>query len=663
MSNRPVLVTCGLPYTNGPCHLGHLRTYVPADFYVRYLRRSGESVVFICGSDNHGTPIVVSAEEAGVSPRALSEKFHQHFDRTFRRMHVLFDHFGMTDDPVNHKRTRSIVEQLIKNGYIYSKVIQQSFCVQCRRFLPDRYVEGVCPHCGTPARGDECDMGCGRHLEPGEIREPTCTVCGTRAEFRDQEHYFFRLSEFKEFLLGYLETLSGTLNARNYAMGWIKDELHDWCITRTLDWGVKFPERDDLVVYVWVDAPIGYISFTEEWAAITGNSWKEYWCGDPTTVTHFIGGDIIYHHCIFWPALLKGAGYGVPHAVVASGMLKVDDHKFSKSRGYVVWTNEDYLDMGLPADYLRYYLLAYTSHTKELNFSWKVFQERINNELVNTLGNFVYRTLFFAHKEFGGIPGISVNGKILAEIENALAAIDHDSREFEFKAAVDGMMALAAFGNNYIQNRAPWKMIKSDRAAAEQVIQDCLVLVRALALLFEPVIPSASQKIWEMLGNTDRIDEHRIDESLLNLPSGILPSPQPVFSKLEDGFIEDMDRLLAKRVEEASKKTMKIETIPFEDFCRLDIRIGKVLSAEKVPKSNKLLKLKVDIGDEIRQIVAGMAQFTSPEEISGKMVVVLVNLQPAQIFGIESNGMILAAGDEASLLVPEKDVKPGAKIR
>jgi methionyl-tRNA synthetase len=663
MSNRPVLVTCGLPYTNGPCHLGHLRTYVPADFYVRYLRRSGEKVVFICGSDNHGTPIVVSAEDAGVSPRALSEKFHDHFDQTFRKMQVTFDHFGMTDDPTNHRRTRSIVERLIEKGYVYSKVIQQSYCSQCRRFLPDRYVEGICPHCGTPARGDECDQGCGRHLEPGEIREPTCMVCGTKAEFRDQEHYFFRLSEFKGFLLGYLETLSGTLNARNYALGWVKDELHDWCITRTLDWGVKFPGREDLVVYVWVDAPIGYISFTEEWAELTGNSWKDYWCKDPTAVTHFIGGDIIYHHCIFWPALLKGAGYGTPHAVVASGMLKVDDHKFSKSRGYVVWTNEDYIDKGLPADYLRYYLLSYTNHTKELNFSWKVFQERVNNELVNTLGNFIYRTLFFAHKEFGGIPGIAVNGEIIGEIEKTFADIDHSVREFEFKTAIDGMMSLAAYGNNYIQNHAPWKLIKSDRVAAEQAVKDCLVLVKALALIFEPVIPTAAQNIWEMLGNTDQIDEHRVQESLSNLPAGVLPSPRPVFSKLEDKFIGEMDQLLAKRVEDAGRKAMKVETIPFEDFCKLDIRIGKVLSAERVQKSNKLLKLKVDIGTEVRQIVAGMAQFTSPQEISGKLVVVVVNLQPAMIFGIESNGMILAAGDEASLLIPEKEVSPGTKIR
>jgi methionyl-tRNA synthetase len=488
-------------------------------------------------------------------------------------------------------------------------------------------------------------------------------VCGTRAEFRDQEHFFFRLSKFKEFLLGYLNTLSGTLNARNYALGWVNDELRDWCITRTLDWGVKFPGRDDLVVYVWIDAPIGYISFTEEWAVTNRKSWKDCWCNEPTRITHFIGGDIIYHHCIFWPALLKGAGYGTPHAVVASGMLKVEDHKFSKSRGYVVWTNEDYLDKGLPADYLRYYLLSYTNHTKELNFSWKVFQERVNNELVNTLGNFVYRTLFFAHKEFGGIPDVPVREEILAEIHRSLGSIDASLREYEFKTAIDGMMALAAYGNNYIQANAPWKLIKTDRDAAARAIKDCLILVRALSLVFEPVIPGKTQEIWEMLGNNDQIKDHPIREAFHDIPPGPLPAPRPVFSRLEDVFIADMDDLLAQRVREAGKKAVNMISIPFEDFCKLDIRIGKVVSAETVRKSEKLLKLQVDIGDEKRQIVAGMAQFTSPEEITGKSVVVVVNLQPAKIFGIDSNGMILAAGDEASLLIPEKDVAPGTKIR
>ncbi len=662
MNPPPLLVTCGLPYTNGPCHLGHLRTYVPADAYVRYMRRAGEEVLFVCGSDNHGTPIVVSAEEAGTTPRALSEQYHKHFDETFKRMGVIFDRFGMTDDPTNHHRAQSIVKELEKNGYIYRQIVHQAYCTKCKRFLPDRYVEGVCPHCGKPARGDECDQGCGKHLEPGEIKDPVCKVCSTKAEFRDQEHYFFRLSAFKDFLLPYLDTVRGTSNARNYAIGWIRDELHDWCITRTLEWGVKFPGRDDLVVYVWVDAPIGYISFTEEWAKAHGKDWKRYWCGE-NRVTHFIGGDIIYHHTIFWPALLKGAGYGVPHAVVASGMLKVDDHKFSKSRGYVVWTNDDYLDRGLPADYLRYYLLAYTSHTKELNFSWSLFAERINNEVVNIFGNFVYRTLYFAQKEFGGIPPGSVDASIMAEIEKSLATVDALMRDYEFKGAVDAIMALAAFGNTYIQTNAPWKLVKTDREAAAHVIKNCVQLAKAVALLLEPVMPEAAQQCWVQLGYSDRIADHAISEATTMVMEATLAPPVPLFSKMDDDKVKELDALLQKRVAEANKKTEKIPVVTFEEFQKLDIRTGKVLSAEPVPKSNKLLKLMVDIGSETRQIVAGMQQFYRPEELVGTDVVVVTNLAPAKIFGVESNGMILAAGDSASLLVPLKPVEPGSKIR
>ncbi len=568
----------------------------------------------------------------------------------------------MTDDPVNHHRTREIMSRLEKNGYIYKQIVHQAYCPKCRRFLPDRYVEGTCPYCGKQARGDECDQGCGKHLEPGEIQDPFCKVCGTKAEFRDQEHFFFRLSAFRDYLLPFLDRLRGTSNAKNYAIGWIRDELHDWCITRTLDWGVKFPGRDDLVVYVWVDAPIGYIAFTEEWAADINKDWKRFWCGS-TRVTHFIGGDIIYHHCIFWPALLKGAGYGEPHAVVASGMVKVDDHKFSKSRGYVVWTNEDYLDKGLSPDYLRYYLLAYTSHTKELNFSWKVFGERINNEVVNIFGNFVYRTLFFAHKEFGGVPPGTTDPAIIAEIEKCLTGVDAQMKEYEFKGAVDTIMGLAAFGNTYIQTNAPWKLIKTDRDAAARIIKNCIQIVKALALLIEPVIPAKAQECWAQLGYSDGVATHMIDEAAILVPERQLMAPIPLFSRIEENQIAELDAVLQHRVMEANKKMEKVPSISIEDFSKIEMKTGIVLAAEGIPKSSKLLKLKVDTGGEIRQIVSGIAQFYKPEELVGKNVVVLTNLAPAKIFGVESNGMILAAGDTASLLAPEKPVDPGTKIR
>jgi len=627
------------------------------------MRRVGEKVVFICGSDNHGTPIVISAEQEGLSPRELSERYHEHFDRTFQQMRVAFDRFGMTDDVTNHRMTQSIVQRLIDSGYVYAQTISQSYCPDCSRFLPDRYVEGICPYCGAIARGDECDQGCGQHLEPGEIKDAICKVCGAKAEYRDQEHYFFRLSGFRDSLLAYLPRLKGTSNARNYAIGWVKEALHDWCITRTLDWGVPFPGRDDLVVYVWVDAPIGYISFTKEWAERAGEDWKEYWCGD-NRVTHFIGGDIIYHHCIFWPALLEGAGYGRPHAVVASGMLMIEDKKFSKSRGYVVWTNEDYLDQGLPADYLRYYLLAYTSHTKELNFSWHILQERVNNELVNTLGNFIYRTLHFAEKAFSGVPDRSADPAILEEIERSLAAVDQAMREYDFKNAVDSMMALAAFGNTYIQNNAPWKVIKSDPDAAGQIIRNCLQIVKALALVTEPVMPDAAQRVWEMLGHADGVGAHLIGEATTPLTPRPLPTPAPLFAKLDDDKIQELEGVLARRVEEAkSRAADAAKTVPFDTFASLDIRIGRILSAAPIPGSKKLYKLQIDIGDGQRQVVAGIAGFYTPEELAGKDVAIVVNLEPAKIFGVESRGMILAAGDEASLLAPARPVKPGTRVR
>jgi methionyl-tRNA synthetase len=663
MNSHPMLVTCGLPYTNGRCHLGHLRTYVPADFYVRFLRRSGEEVVFICGSDNHGTPIVVSAEEEGIEPKELSLRYHRHFADTFIRLSVNFDHFGMTDGETNHRRTRAIVQKLIDHGYVYRKIIQQSYCPKCERFLPDRYVEGICPYCGVPARGDECDQGCGRHLEPGEIKSACCKVCRAPAELREQEHYFFQLSEFKEFLLSYLPDLGGTQIARNYALGWVKEGLHDWCITRMMDWGVKFPGNDSLVVYVWVDAPIGYISFTEEWAEKNGKDWKTYWCGDIVPVTHFIGSDIIYHHTIFWPSMLRGAGYGVPQAIVASGMLKINDQKFSKSRGYVVWTNEDYLDKGLPADYLRYYLLSYTSHTRELNFSWKIFQERVNNEVVGTLGNFIYRTLYFARKFFPTLPEGSVDEVVLAQIRRSGDVMEEAVRSYEFKSAVDALMALAAYGNSYIQNQAPWQLVKTDQGAAAQVIRNCLQLVHALTLLMEPVMPESAQRIWSMMGNTDQVGGHPLGEALEYPPSRELPSPTPPFTKMEDDRIRELEALLKKRVEDAMNREKELKDISIDEFGRMDIRIGVIRAAVKVKGSKKLLNLTIDIGGEERQVVSGIAEFYGEEDLVGKEVAVVVNLAPARIFGLESRGMILAAGEKASLLIPLRPVEPGTRVR
>jgi methionyl-tRNA synthetase len=644
------LVTCGLPYANGKLHIGHMRTYIPADVYVRFLRMMNEKVIFICGSDCHGTPIVVNAEREGLKPEELVEKYHEHFLRVFKELAVEFDFFGKTTEKYHHERTREIVNRLIENGYVYSKEIELAYCESCKRFLPDRYVEGICPYCKTPARGDECDQGCGRHLEPGEILEPRCKICGNRAVFKKRTHYFFKLTAFQEFLKEYLSRLSGTENAINYAKEWVNN-LRDWCITRDLEWGVKFPLDESLVLYVWVDAPIGYISFTEQLT----NDWKKIWIDGEAEIIHFIGLDIAYHHCIFWPSMLKAAGYALPSAVVASGMVKVEGKTFSKSRGYVVWVEDEYLKAGLNPDYLRYYIVNYTSHEKDLNFSWDTFKEKVNNEIIATFGNFLFRILSFAWKNFGKIK-MEVDGEIMEKISMTRERIVEAIKKWEFKVATDAIMELASFGNSYFQNSKPWDLIKYDKDKAMKVVANALQLVKALVIFSYPVMPKSMEKIAKSIGldvRTCSIDDvMKIDDEV------VISKPEIPFEKIEDEEMEKLKKSLFDRFAEKPE-------ISIEEFRKLDIRIGKILDAKKIEKSKKLLKLLVDIGDEKRQLVAGIAENHRPEDLIGKLVVVIANLKPAKIMGVESKGMILAAdvGGKAVLLVPEKEVAAGTKVK
>jgi len=659
--NRPILVTCGLPYANGPCHIGHLRTYIPADIYVRCLRKLQQNLLFVCGSDTHGTPIVISAEQQGTTPEKFVAYYHRYWKETFKMLSVDFSHYGSTDSPTNHFRTQEIIKTLQENGFLYSLVIKLAYCPECDRFLPDRYVEGVCLFCGMPARGDECDQGCGRHLESGELLEPTCKTCGARAEYREENHFFFRLSAFKDFLLRYLETLGGTVNARNYAREWVLHELKDWCITRNLPWGVAFPGTN-LVVYVWVDAPIGYISFTEE----ATSAWRGYWKND-ANITHFIGVDIVYHHCVFWPALLEGSGYALPSAVVASGMVKVDGKTFSKSRGYVVWIDDDYLDQGFHPDLLRYYLAGYTSHTKELNFSWKVFGEKVNSELVGSLGNFIYRTLLFAYKNFGGIPEDPVDTAIFERIAEARDKMISALNEYEFKKLVDAAMSLSDFGNVYFQSKAPWSLIKLDRAACAKELKNCIQLVKALSILLEPIMPSTMRHVQLQLGLTTTL----FADATIEVEPLSLSKPSMPFTKIEEKKITEMEAVLSERITRADHKApathtaAPVGTVTIDDFNKMDLRIARILDAEKVKESEKLLKITVQLDDGSKQVVAGIAHEYAPEDIIGTDVVVLVNLQPTKVMGVESQGMILAAERDGRpvLIAPLKRVPVGTKIK
>lgn len=671
--DKPVLVTCGLPYANGSAHIGHLRTYIPADMFVRTLRMMGQETVFVCGSDAHGTPIIVNAEEQKITPRQLVDKYHVQFDEVFKKCGVIFDRYGNTDDPTNHHRTQSIVLDLQKNGHIFSKEIKVAYCPKCQRGLPDRYVEGVCPYCSSIARGDECDIGCQRHLEPGEILDPRCKVCGSKAEVRTQEHFFFKLSDFGDFLQQYLNTLHATPNAVNYAMEWAK-ELKDWCITRNLDWGVKYPGHDDLVVYVWVDAPIGYIAFTEEYAKAAGKNWEAIWKGD-SKIIHFIGGDIIYHHCIFWPAMLKGAGYTLPWGIVASGMIKVNDKKFSKSRGYIVWVEDDYLAHGFHPDLLRYYILSYTSHTKDINFSWTEFQTKINKELVGSYGNFVNRVLTFVDSKGIDVRG-TVDPKIAEAIKATMDTVKTEIENYEFKKICDSIITLSDVGNTYFQGHEPWKLFKEDPAACQNVLYNCVQIVKALAILSEPIVPEKAAEIWGMLGyDPATLAKARMGEALVPYENRPRPKPKILFTKLEDKKIAEMTAILNDRVKKAeaklSGKKEEEETAPqlppitIDDFAKMELRVGKVVASERIKGSKKLLKNQIDLGeDKPRQIVSGIAEVYTPEEMVGKTVIVIANLKPTKIMGVESNGMVLAADSNgATLLTVEKPSEPGTKVR
>ena len=656
------LVTCGLPYANGKAHIGHLRTYIPADVYVRYQRLKGEDVIFVCGSDSHGTPIVINAEQQGLTPKQLVDIYHKHFQEVFKALDIEFDFYGRTDSEYHHKRTREIVGKLLENGYIYPKEIELAYCPKCDRVLPDRYVEGICPYCGETARGDECDQGCGRHLEPGEIHKPKCKICGTPAVYRKQKHYYFKLTAFKDFLESFIENLKGTENALNYTREWIRKELKDWCITRDLDWGVKFPLDENLVVYVWVDAPIGYISFTEKACEKLGKDWRDIWIRGNAEIIHFIGLDIVYHHCIFWPAMLKGADYALPSAVVASGMVKVEGKKFSKSRGYVVWVEEDYLKSGFSPDFLRYYIVNYTSHQKDLNFSWNVFKEKVNNELIATLGNFIYRVLHFAWKNFGKVR-MEVEREVIEQIRHTKEKIEKSIDNWEFKEASDAFMDLASYGNSFFQMSKPWDLIKEDKKAAERVVASGLAIVRALAILAYPVLPRAMAKVADAIGLD--LKNVKLDD-VLEIPVEIeVKKPEIPFEKIDDEKVEKLEKVMIERIYMAEKVEKSEERIDIKDFAKLDLRVGKILKAERIKGSKKLMRLEVDIGDEVRQIVAGIADGYREEELVGKSVVVLANIKPAKIMGVGSDGMILAADvdGKAVLLTPEKDVKPGVRIR
>jgi len=722
----PAVVTCGLPYANGDLHIGHLRTYVGGDVYSRALERLGQETAFVSGSDMHGTPVAVNADQAGVSPETFALDWHEQYAETFPKFNVEFDNYGHTHDETNTELTQQLVRDLEAAGHVYEKEIMVAYDPVDDQYLPDRYVEGTCPYCGEHARGDECDEGCQRHLEPGEVEDPVSTVSGNPAEYRERTHKFFAVSEFSAYLSDFLDRLEGTSNARNQPREWIEQGLQDWCITRDLDWGIDYPGGEatessregsetaeaDLVLYVWVDAPIEYISSTKQYTERVGAetfNWEAAWKAgsegttedhpDGGEIVHVIGRDIIQHHTIFWPAMLTATGHTEPRAVMASGFVTLGGKGFSTSRDRAVWADE-YLDEGFHPDPLRYYLATNGGFQQDVDFSWEKFRDRVNTELVGTVGNFLYRSLLFAHRNYEDAPIADATGEeVAARIDEAVADVEAAVNDYSIRALGDAVTDLARFGNEYIQRNEPWKLVDEEPDEAAQVIHDCVAIAKAIAVLFEPIAPEKCERLWSQLGEAASVHDTTVGVAREE-PAGDLTEPTELFEKVEDDRVEALNEKLESRVvaaeddeEEPSDEDdetgsadadddtadgdddMNDDTMPddieplsddrisFEEFQDLDLRVGRIESAEGIEGADDLLRLRVDLGAETRTIVAGLKQLHDVADLPDTKVIVLANMEKAELFGVESNGMVLAAGEEADLLTTYGDAGPGTTVK
>jgi len=691
-TDHPAVVTCGLPYANGDLHIGHLRTYVGGDVYARALERLGQQTAFVSGSDMHGTPVAVNAEQAGVSPEAFALDWHEQYAETFPKFNVEFDNYGHTHDETNTAVTQDLVRALDAGGHLYEKEIMVAYDPIDDQYLPDRYVEGTCPYCGEHARGDECDEGCQRHLEPGEIDDPVSTISGNPAEYRERTHTFFAVSEFADYLADFLDRLEGTANAQNQPREWIEQGLQDWCITRDMDWGIDLPGENpqDLVLYVWVDAPIEYISSTKQYTERVGADafdWETAWLEgasddhpDGGEIVHVIGRDIIQHHTIFWPAMLAATDHVEPRAVMASGFVTLGGKGFSTSRDRAVWADE-YLEEGFHPDPLRYYLATNGGFQQDVDFSWEKFRDRVNTELVGTVGNFLYRSLLFAHRNYESTPIAETTSEPVADrIDEAIADVEAAVNDYSVRALGDAVTSLARFGNEYIQRNEPWSLVDDDPEAARQVVHDCVALTKAIAVLFEPIAPEKCEQVWGQLGEDGSVHDVTV-EAARESPTGALTEPTELFEKIDDDRVAALNEKLESRVAAAKSddKTSDESTpdtnesmsnidpitddrISFDDFQALDLRVGRIEAAEPIDGADDLLRLRVDLGVETRTIVAGLKGLHAVDDLPDTRVVVVANMEKAELFGVESNGMVLAAGEEADLLTTHEDASPGTKV-
>ena len=680
--SEKILVTSALPYANGPIHLGHLAgAYLPADIFVRYHRLAGDDIVYICGSDEHGVPIMLRARKEGVSPQEIVDRYHAIIKKSFEQFGMSFDFYGRTSSPVHYETSQAIFRKMAARGEFNLKKEKQLYDPRAKIFLADRFVRGTCPKCGyEDAYGDQCEK-CGTSLSPADLINPRSAITNATPEMRETTHWYLALERYQQELEAWIDSRKGwKSNVLGQIKSWFSDGLRDRAVTRDLPWGVPVPEdvareagvdAEGKVLYVWFDAPIGYISATREWAAEQGDPerWKKYWQQQDTRLIHFIGKDNIVFHCLIFPAVLKAHGdFVLPENVPANEFLNLEGDKLSTSRDYAVWLH-DYLEK-FEADSLRYCLASIMPETKDADFSWKDFQARHNNELADILGNFLNRTLTFAHRYFDGkVPAAATRDaqdealiRRLKEAPDKLGALIDGH---QYKNYVREVMDLARGANKYFNDKAPWKTRKEAPDVCATTIHYCLQTAYALSVLFDPLLPFTGKKIRGQLNRPE--DFSWADAAELSMKEGhSLNPPEIVFKKIEDNLIAGEIKRLQKNKNSTSSQEEEesLPEITLDDFKKLDLRTARIVKAERVPKTDKLMKIELDVGGESRTIVSGIAEQYEPGELEGRDIIIIANLKPVKLRGIESRGMLLSAEKDGrlSLLTPLREIPSGSKI-
>ncbi len=709
-----ILVTSALPYANGPLHIGHLTgAYLPADIYVRFQRLMGKDVVYVCGSDEHGAAITIRARQEGVSPQEIIDKYHVLFEEAFRGMNISFDIYHRTSAKIHHETSQEFFRHLEAQGEFEKQTSEQYYDPEAEQFLADRYITGTCPKCSyDKAYGDQCE-NCGSSLSPNELIDPKSTITDAKPILKETFHWYLPLQKYEAWLREWIE--QGKLDGKelhdaslwkNHVLGqcksWLDNGLLPRAMTRDLDWGVDVPQEiegsDGKKLYVWMDAPIGYISATKEWAKQNDKDWKDYWQSEDSSLIHFIGKDNIVFHCLIFPAILKAhGGYVLPQNVPANQFLNLEGEKLSTSRNWAIWVNDYLKEWEGKEDELRFYLAKNMPEQKDSDFSWKGFQEANNNELVNNLANFINRVLVLTHKYYDGVvPEIDEDLDIAGpRSEDEFAFHDseylflfdqlHDYsqkiRRFQFRDGLKSLLEISSYGNQLLQFNAPWKLVKEDPERTKVVMHLAIQYVTLLSVLMEPYLPQASARLRSMLaleplkGQGELLEiGNQMAEGEHILPSGHqISASEHLFSRIDDKLIEaEVEELKAKaNMQEASSQVdsslppIKSEIV-FDDFSKIDLRTATILEAEKVPKTDKLLKLSVDMGSEQRTIVSGIAEHFDPADLPGQAVVVVANLAPRKMRGVESQGMILMAENEAGKLAfvsPSEGFAKGFVVR